>query len=159
MRNNKQNQTLADKCAQEHGFLCASYRGYSDNKLIYAPRCSNSENNPIIPTYIIVCENEADFVQGIEYTDFLEGAKIRDFKKGRSIYKALSIKNPVNDDREEWEERYVVMSIIGPKPDLPKKLLYDYLEVAERMGMKVRIRYGIELDLEDNYIYHIELEL
>ena len=51
MRNSKKAQALADKCAKEHGFFCASYRGCSADELVYVPLTSNSETNPTIPTY------------------------------------------------------------------------------------------------------------
>lgn len=135
MRNSKKAQALADKCAKEHGFFCASYRGCSAEELVYVPLNSSSENNPTIPTYILIRDNETEFVQGIEYVDVLDGVKIINFKNGHRIfnklYRRFQEKN-FECDNEESEEYSIVVSQLGPKkPWINKSILYDYLEIAD----------------------------
>lgn len=164
MRNSKKAQALADNCAKAHGFFCASYRGCSSEGLVYEPLSSNSENNPRIPTYIFICGNETEYVQGIEYVEVLDGIKIRYFKNGRRIYNTLYRKFQEKNfecDSEESEEHSIVVSQLGPKkPWINKYVLYDYLEIAERLGMKVMLNPNKEesIDEEGNWMYHAELK-
>lgn len=160
MRNSKKSQALADICAKEHGFFCASYRGCSAAELIYEPLNSNSENNPCIPTYILICGNEAMYVQGMEYVDVLDDVKTRDFKEGRNIFNALYRKFQEKNFECDSEEHSVVVSQLGPKkPWINKEVLYDYLEVAERLGMKVELYPNRKesIDNDGNWMYHVEL--
>lgn len=162
MRNSKKAQALADNCAKAHGFFCASYRGCSSEDLVYEPLNSNSENNPRIPTYIIIRGSEAEYVQGMEYMDVLDGVRIRDFKNGRKIYNTLYRKFQEKNfecNEEEAEEHSIVISQLGPKkPEVNKYVLYDYLEIAERFGMKVELHINENfMDDEGNWICHVEL--
>lgn len=163
MKHNRITQSLVDKCAIAHGFFCASYRGSSEEELIYEPLCSNSENNPRIPTYILIHGNETEYVQGMEYVDVLEGVKIRDFKEGRRIFNTLYRKfqeKSFECDSEESEEHSIVISQLGPKkPWISKNILYDYLEIAERFEMKAELKPNKEdcIDDEGNWMYHVEL--
>ena len=163
MRNSKKAQALADNCAKAHGFFCASYRGCSSEELVYEPLNSNSENNPRIPTYIIIRGSEAEYVQGMEYMDVLDGVRIRDFKNGRKIYNTLYRKFQEKNfecNEEEAEEHSIVISQLGPKkPEVNKYVLYDYLEIAERFGMKVELHINESfMDDEGNWICHVELK-
>lgn len=164
MKHNSFTQSLADKCAKANGFFCASYRGCSAEELIYEPLNSNSENNLRIPTFILIRGNKTEYVQGMEYIDVLDGVKIRDFKEGRNIFNALYRKFQEKNfecDSEESEEHLVVVSQLGPKkPWINKEVLYDYLEVAERLGMKVELYPNREesIDNEGNWMYHVELK-
>lgn len=161
MKPYKKTQTIADNCAIEHGFLCASYRGSVGNAMIYVPLCSNSEVNPKEPTYIIVEDGEAKYLQGIDI-DVLAGAHIRDFKKGRKIYKnlyrKLQEKNFECDDDESEEHSIVVSLLIKPRPWINRNVLYDYLEVAERLGLKIELHPNSACtDIDGNWKYHVEL--
>ena len=163
MRNSKKAQALADNCAKAHGFFCASYRGCSSEELVYEPLNSNSDNNPRIPTYIIIRGSEAEYVQGMEYMDVLDGVRIRDFKNGRKIYNTLYRKFQEKNfecNEEEAEEHSIVISQLGPKkPEVNKYVLYDYLEIAERFGMKVELHINEKfMDDEGNWICHVELK-
>lgn len=163
MRNSKKSQALADICAKEHGFFCASYRGCSAEELVYVPLNSNSENNPSIPTYIFIRGNESEYVQGLEYVDVLDDVKTRDFKEGRNIFNALYRKfqeKKFECDNEESAEHSIVVSQLGPKkPWINKNILYDYLEIADRLGMKLELYPNKEKSIDDegNWMYHVEL--
>lgn len=164
MRNSRKNQILADNFAKSLGFFCASYRGRSSEDLVYEPLSSNSENNPRIPTYIFIRGNETEYVQGMEYVAVLDGIKIRDFKNGRRIFNILYRKFQEKNfecENEEWEEHSIVVSQLGPKkPWINKYVLYDYLEIAERLEMKVVLKpnRGGSIDKEGNWLYHAELK-
>lgn len=163
MRNSKKAQALADKCAKEHGFFCASYRGCSAEELVYVPLNSNSENNPTIPTYILIRDNKTEYVQGIEYVDVLDGVKIRNFKNGHRIFNTLYRRFQEKNfecDNEKSEEYSIVVSQLGPKkPWINKSIIYDYLEIAERLEMKVELNPNMKesIDDEGNWMYHVEL--
>lgn len=164
MENNSTIQALADRCAREHGYICASYRGCSNVEFVFEPLYSNSEHNPTIPTYILVTENGADYVQGFEYQDVLDGIEIREFTEGRRIYDRLyrkfQEKNFECDENnsEESEEHSIVISQMMPKPWIAAHILYDYLEVAERLEMKACLYPNKErIGGNQNWIYHIEL--
>ena len=160
MRNCKKSQALADNCAKAHGFICASYRGCLKEELIYVPMCSNSENTPRIPAYIFIRGSETEYVQGMEYVDFLDGVRIRDFKNGRKIYNTLYRKFQEKNfecDCVESEEHSIVVSQLGPKkPWINKYVLYDYLEIAERLGMKIELHHKC-IDNEGNWMCHVKL--
>ena len=165
MRNSKKAQAIADNCAKAHGFFCASYRGCSDEELIYEPLCSNSENNPHVPSFILISKEEVHYVQGMEYNDVLDGVRIRDFRRGREIYNSLYRKfqeknfDCDEDNSEESEEYSIVVSqMTKPKPWIAAHILYDYLEVAARLEMKVCLYPNKEsIDGNQNWIYHVEL--
>ncbi len=162
MRNTKKTQAIADECARAHCFICASYRGCKDEELIYVPLSSNSENIPQDPTFIIISKQFVQFVHGVEYYDVLDGLKLRDFRRGREIYKSLYRKFQEKDfeceDSESEEHSIVVSQLIKPKPWISQQTLYDYLEVAERLRMKVELHPNSECtDSEGNWVYHIEL--
>ena len=163
MRNSKKTQAIADNCAKAHGFFCASYRGCSEEELIYVPLCSNSENNPQVPSFILIRSNVAQYVQGMEYIDVLDGVRLRDFRRGREIYKSLYRKFQEKDfeceDCESEEHSIVISQLIYPKPWLSRQILYDYLEIAERLGMKVELHPNNGcIDFEGNWVYHAELK-
>lgn len=165
MRNTKKTQAIADECAKAHCFICASYRGCKDEELIYVPLSSNSENIPQDPTFIIISKQFVQFVHGVEYYDVLDGLKLRDFRRGREIYKSLYRKfqeknfDCDEDNSEESEEYSIVVSqMIKPKPWIAAHILYDYLEVAARLEMKVCLYPNKErIDGNQNWIYHVEL--
>lgn len=163
MRNSKKSQALADNCAKAHGFLCASYRGCTEKELIYEPLCSNSENNPRIPIIILIREYKTEYIRGWECFPFLDGIRIRKFKKGRTIYNSLYHKFQKKNfecDNEDSEEHSIVVSQLGPKkPWINKNILYDYLETAERLGMKVKLNPNREKNIDDegNWMFHVEL--
>ncbi|MBR6141320.1 MAG: hypothetical protein IKQ37_06120 [Bacteroidaceae bacterium] len=164
MRNSKKTQAIADNCAKAHGFFCASYRGCSEEELIYVPLCSNSENNPHVPSYILIRSNVAQYVQGMEYIDVLDGVRLRDFRRGREIYKSLyrifQEKDFECEDYESEKHSIVVSQLIKPKPWINRQILYDYLEVAERLGMKVELHLNSEcIDSDGNWLYHVELKI
>lgn len=163
MRNTKKTQAIADECAKAHCFICASYRGCKDEELIYVPLSSNSENNPHVPSFILIRTDVAQFVQGMEYFDVLDGVRIRDFRRGRKIYNSLYRKFQEKDfeceDSESEEHSIVISQLIYPKPWLSRQILYDYLEAAERLGMKVELHPNSECtDSEGNWVYHVELK-
>ena len=63
-------------------------------------------------------------------------------------------------DNEKSEEYSIVVSQLGPKkPWINKSILYDYLEIAERLGMKVELNPNMKesIDDEGNWMYHVEL--
>ncbi|MCR5850402.1 MAG: hypothetical protein K6G92_06790 [Bacteroidaceae bacterium] len=165
MRNSKKTQALADNCAKAHGFFCASYRGCSEEELIYVPLCSNSENNPHVPSFILITKEGVQFIQGMEYIDVLDGVRLRAFRRGREIYNSLYRKfqeknfDCDEDNSEESEEYSIVVSqMIKPKPWIAAHILYDYLEVAARLEMKVCLYPNKErIDGNQNWIYHVEL--
>ena len=99
----------------------------------------------------------------MEYMDVLDGVRIRDFKNGRKIYNTLYRKFQEKDfecNEEEAEEHSIVISQLGPKkPEVNKYVLYDYLEIAERFGMKVELHINENfMDDEGNWICHVELK-
>ena len=155
---------IADNCAKAHGFFCASYRGCSEEEMIYEPLCSNSENNPHVPSFVLITKEGVQYLHGMEYIDVLDGVRLREFRRGREIYNSLYRKfQEKNFDCEdnESEEHSVVVSQLGPKkPWINKEVLYDYLEVAERLGMKVKLYPNREesIDNEGNWMYHVELK-
>ena len=82
------------------------------------------ENNPCIPTYILVSDNGSEYVQGKEFSDVLLGVRLRDFRKGREIYDALyrkfQNKNFECENNESGEHSIVVSQLIKPKPWIDK---------------------------------------
>ena len=149
MRNTKESQASADKCAREHGFLCASYRGISNDGIIYEPRYSNSGIKLEEPTYIIINDAGTEFVSGLEYFDVLDSVKLRRFSKGKTIYKSLYQKiqedNFICNDENNDEYDIVVSQMVMPEPWIEKNILYDYLEIADRLGMKLVLNPDCEL--------------
>lgn len=162
MRNSYKTQSLADNCAKAHGFFCASYRGCSEEELIYVPLCSNSENNAHVPSFILISKEGVQYIQGMEYIDVLDGVRLRDFRRGREIYKSLyrkfQEKNFDCEENEQEEHSIVVSQLIKPMPWISRQILYDYLEVAERLGLKAELHPNREnTDCDGNWKCHVEL--
>ena len=136
MRNSKKAQALADNCAKAHGFFCASYRGRSSEELVYEPLNSNSENNPRIPSYIIIRGSEAEYVQGMEYMDVLDGDEVplissKGVKRMRDLVQFVPFKKYENDEKKlsaevleeiprQIEEYYSMNNLYPNSLNIPK---------------------------------------
>ena len=163
IRNNKHIQELADKCAQENGYFCASYLGRKVDTFIYAPTEKSSEIRCTdIPPVITIKGNMVSFVTGMQSIEMLEGMKFRDYKKGRLIFREFERK-VLNDDFVSDEEREYVSEIVynqrpGYEVPVPKTELYNFLEIADRLGMKLKLMpYEWCKTRNDGWAYYVEL--
>ena len=79
--------------------------------------------------------------------------KIRNFKNGHRIFNTLYRRFQEKNfecDNEKSEEYSIVVSQLGPKkPWINKSILYDYLEIAERLGMKVELNPNMKESIDD----------
>lgn len=163
IRNNKEIQELADRCAQKHGYFCASYLGRKKNDFIYATRYQDSEpRTEGLPALIVVKDMTATFVMGMESFDVLDNLRFRDYKKGRSIFKEYERKVDENDFESDDERKYISEIVYNQRPgfDIPieKTELYDYLEIADRLNMNIELKpCEYSKDRLDGWEYYIEL--
>ena len=145
LRNSPYIQELADKCARQNGFVCASYLGRKGEVFIYEPIEKTSEMKCTdLPPIITVENSHATFVTGERVLDILCGLKFRDYKKGREIFR-------------EMERKYNQR----PSYEIPvnKTDLYKYLEVATRMNLKLNlVPYDFCKERNDGWGYYLELK-
>ena len=163
IRNNKHIQKLADKCAQENGYFCASYLGRKGDMFIYAPTEKTSEIKCTdLPPVITIKDNKVSFVTGMQSIEILQGLKFRDYKKGRLIFREYERKLK-NDDFTSNEEREYVSEIVynqhpGYDVPVPKTELYNFLEIADRLDMKLELEpYEWCKTRNDGWVYYVEL--
>lgn len=163
IRSNKHIQELADRCAREKGYFCASYLGRKGEQFIYAPRYKDCEPRcEDLPPVIVVSNDEANFVMGMESFEIFNNLKFRDYKKGRSIFREYERK-VMQDEFVSDEEREYIREIVNnqrPGYDIPvpKTELYEYLEIADRLNMKIKLKpCNYCRDRNDGWVYYMEL--
>jgi len=163
IRNNKLIQELADKCAQENGYFCASYLGRKGVLFVYAPKEKASEIKCTdIPPVITIKGYRVSFVNGMQSFEIIEGLKFRDYKKGRQIFKEYERKVMANDFSSFEEKEYISEIVYNQHPGyevpVPKTQLYEYLEIANRLGMKLKlVPYEWCKTKNDGWAYYVEL--
>lgn len=163
LRHNKHFQEFADKCAKDNGYFCASYLGRMGDSFIYAPRYSDNKIRcEGYPPVIVINDDEPLFFMGMESFDFLKDLKFRDYKKGRSMFREYERKYYQNDFASDEECEYIsdIVNNQQPSYDIPveKKELYDYLEIADRLNMKIELKpQENSMERHDGWEYYIEL--
>lgn len=163
IRNNKHIQEQADLCAQEYGYFCASYLGRKGDLFVYAPKEKVSEIKCTdLPPVITIKGNIVSFVTGMQSLDILGGLKFRDYKKGRHIFKEYERKVMANDFSSDKEQEYITEIVNNQHPgyEVPvsKNELYEYLEIANRLGMILKlVPYEWCKTRNDGWAYYVEL--
>ena len=163
MKLNKEIQKLADERARKEGYFCASYYGRDGEKFIFLPmRADSQERIEGLFVYIVVKGKKARIHRGLNYNG-LAGIRRRAFNRGRAIYREYERKYDHEDFANDEEREYISAIVQNQRPgyDVPiaKSTLYDYLEIAERFGMK------LELEVEewsrvrnDGWEYYLHLK-
>jgi len=163
MRLNKEIQKLADERARKKGYFCASYYGRDGEKFIFLPMRADSElHREGLFVYIVVKDKKVRVHRSLNYNG-LAGIRRRAFNRGRTIYKEFERKYDQDDFANDEEREYISAIVQNQRPgyDVPiaKSTLYDYLEIAERFGMK------LELEVEewsrvrnDGWEYYLHLK-
>ena len=144
MRLTKDIQKLADECAREDGYFCASYLGKKGDEFIFGTRYSDSEpRTEGLPALVIVKDLVARFYMDVESFSYLEGLKIRDCKKGRQLFREMQRKVKEEDFADAAEKVYLTTLLHDLEENLEMwmydQVLYDYLEIAERFGLMLEV--------------------
>ena len=111
---------------------------------------------------ITIKDNQVSFVTGMQSIEILEGLKFRDYKKGRLIFREYERKL-MEDAFASDEERDYVSEIVhnqhpGYDVPVPKTELYNFLEIADRLGMKLELKpYEWCKIRNDGWAYYVEL--
>ena len=154
---------MADKCAQENGYFCALYLGKKGDAFVYdvireicCVECLG------LPSVILIDNNKAYMCNGWEGMEILSETKFRDLKKGRAIYKEFVRKVEHNDFSSRTECKYITEIVENQKPSydcpVPKDKLYEYLEIADRFGMRLKLEpYDWCKDRHDGWVYYLKL--
>ena len=140
MKLNKAIQSIADACAQENGYFCASYIGRLGEEFVFATRYSDSEPRcEGLPSLVIVKDGQARHLMDVESFHYLDKVKFRDYRKGRAIYREFERKVDENDFKSDEERDYIteIVQLQRSGYDVPidGSVLYDYLEIADRFGL------------------------
>lgn len=164
MRLNKAIQKLADDCAREAGYFCASYLGRLEEEFVFSTRYSDSEPRcEGLPSLVIVKDGIARHVMDVESFHYLDEVKFRDYRKGRAIYREFERKVD-EDDFSSMEERdYITEIVMNQRPgyDVPidKETLYDYLEIADRFGLMLDlVPMDYSMGRNDGWEYYLRLK-
>lgn len=87
---------------------------------------------------------QARFVMDIESFTYLNDLKFRDYKRGRAIYCEFEQKYDQDDFANKEEREYISSIVENQRSDhesaVNKGTLYDYLEIAERFNMKLKLK-------------------
>lgn len=163
MRLNKDIQKLADERARKEGYFCASYYGRDGEKHIFLPMYADSQKRcEGLFVYMVVKDTKARIHRGLNYTG-LAGIKHRDFYRGRAIYREFERKHDHDDFANEEERAYISEIVQNQRSgyDIPvaKSTLYDYLEIAERFGMKLILEVEEwSKERNDGWVYYLVLK-
>ena len=163
MRLTKEIQTLADERARKEGYFCASYYGRDEEKLIFIPMYADSQERCTgLFTYIVVKDGKARIHRGLNYNG-LAGIRKRDFSRGRNIYREFEKKYDSDNFANEEEAEYIraIVENQSPSYDVPvdKSTLYEYLEIAERFGMKLVLKVEEHSrERTDGWVYYVVLK-
>lgn len=166
LQNTPAKQALADKKAQEgEFFLFADYVGINDAKLVYQamhedsePRC---EGFPIL--ILIDAEGNVSETVGLEGLEIINEMRHRDYRKGREIFrrykKALEDHEPLKkSERDYYFEIVRMVDGIGYDCPVNATTVYQFLEAAERLGMRLEFRpEPFVMDRLDGWEYYIAL--
>lgn len=138
MRYNKEIQKLADECAQEEDYLCASYMGRYKDSFMFEPmyednfpRCTG------LPCIIFVKDGVASFWRELGLSDVYKNMR-NIGSAGRRIAKRY--RQMLKEDACESEEQREYISSVLDYLDSPltsKSELYQFIEIAERLGKKL----------------------
>lgn len=154
---------MADKCAKEHGFLCANYIGRCVDMFVYEPIPIKPEEHRLeFPDVITIKNNQAKHHKSMMSLDVLAGTKRRDYKKGREIYREYVCKLSRDKFSSKREREYVreIVGITQPGYDIPipYNKMYKFLELADRLGKKIKVTpYEWCKDRRDGWEYYLEL--
>lgn len=163
MRLNKDIQKLADERARKEGYFCASYYGRDGEKFIFLPmRADTQERTEGLFVYIVVKGMKARIHRGLNYNG-LAGIKRRDFYRGRTIYREFERKYDHDDFANDEERAYISEIVQNQRPGydiaVVKSVLYDYLEIAERFGMKLILEVEEwSKERNDGWVYYLVLK-
>ncbi len=163
MKLNKDIQKLADERAQKEGYFCASYYGCDGDKYIFIPMFADSQERILgLFTYITVKNMKARIHRGLNYSG-LAGIRKRDFYRGRAIYREYERKYDHDDFTNDEEREYISAIVQNQRPgyEVPvsKSTLYDYLEIAERFGMKLELEVEERTkERNDGWEYYVVLK-
>ena len=163
MRLTKDIQKLADERAQKEGYFCASYYGNDTEKYIFIPMYSDSQERTLgLFTYIVVKNMKARIHRGLNYNG-LDGIRKRDYYRGRKIFQEFERKYYQDDFTCEEEREYISAIVQNQHPNydvsVDKATLYNYLEIAERFGMKLElVPEEWTKERNDGWEYYLELK-
>ena len=164
MRLNKDIQKIADVCAQEAGYFCASYLGLLGEEFVFSTRYSESEPRcEGLPSLIIVRDGVARHVMDVESFNYLDEVKFRDYKRGREIFREFERKVDAEDFTSMEERDYITEIVSNQRPgyDVPidKETLYDYLEIADRFGLMLDlVPMDYSMGRIDGWEYYLRLK-
>ena len=161
LRHNKHFQEMADKCAKKNGFLCAYYIGRCGDMFVYEPIAKKIERRFEFPDVITIKNNRVKYHKSFTSIDILAGTKRHDHKKGREIYREYERKWSQNDFASEKEREFISEIVENQQPGydvaVGKEDLYKYLELSERLGMKLKLTpYEWCKERCDGWEYYLE---
>lgn len=138
MRYNKEIQKLADQCAQEEDYLCASYLGQYKNSFVFEPMYEdNSPRCTGFPCLIFVQDGVAALWQELDLCSVYKKTHYRG-AAGRRIVERYRRMIRLNNFRSEEHRNYICSIIVYlNSPFASKTQLYQYVEIAERLGKRL----------------------
>lgn len=135
-------QTLADRRAQQMGYLCASYMGRKGDMFVFSPRhTDNVPRTTGLPCVIWVENGEVSSAQDFFSFDIMHGIRMRGYKKGKRLYEEMK-QDMENPDCSHLDKEYLlpIIHCIDGGLSIYKDELYDYLEIADRLNMRLVVR-------------------
>lgn len=125
-------------------------------------RADSQERTEGLFVYIVVKGMKARIHRGLNYNG-LAGIKRRDFYRGRTIYREFERKYDHDDFANDEERAYISEIVQNQRPGydiaVVKSVLYDYLEIAERFGMKLILEVEEwSKERNDGWVYYLVLK-
>lgn len=163
-------QPIADECAKKNGWAFAQIYGKRENEYVFTPCMDSSEQMKTGLYFAIFIDSDsmtARVEQNILLNELFDNCKKirsrrgqRIFEKKKSEYEAGLMKG-----REAacWGD--IIGSVsIGYDVPIEKKVLFDYIDAAARLNLKLKIvpdrdfqKGGAREHQCDGWCYHIEL--
>lgn len=165
MQHNKHTQELADKCAQVHGYLCANYFGKQNDRLIYEAfhKKKPFKKGPWYPPIIVIDADKMEFMYDDRVDDILGKIRFRPLTKGKNIYNKFVRKLEQNDFSSKAERNYVTQIVNFQQSDMRNMLdeadLFEYLEIAERLDLKLKFVTYVYKDYQGEEKNGIDIKL
>ena len=134
VRRTKAMQAAADLQAQKGGYYCASYIGRSGNTFVYAGRYSDTIPRTLGLPYIIFYQNGECWSSQTGLLSIIHGMSWYRHDAGRKLFRKIIERFDRYEELTDNEKMLVLVHRGQDRHPIDIEVVYDYLEIAERMG-------------------------
>lgn len=136
-RRTKAMQEAADLQAQKDGYFCASYIGRYSNTFVYAGRYIDTIPRMMSLPHIIFYHGGECWSSQRGIFSILKGMTWYKHDAGRKLFRAIKERFDRYENLTDNEKTLVFVHRGQKDHPIDIEVVYDYLEIAERMGKQV----------------------